>query len=893
MTSARPPRIARGLLRIFLEADVRAWTVADTDHRYAVLYQRDGPVLARRWYRRQTWHAARVALRRPFVFTAPFHTTSRNAAGYETLSTLGRDVRHAVRTWSKNPGFTAVALITLGLGVGANTALFNIINGVLLRPLPFEQSQELVFIAERSLEEESESGQTSAGTFLDWREQNHTFTDMTIWGYSSFILETEDDAVALTGVLSYPNFFAVLGIRPRLGRPYTMDDVAEGRRGAVAVISHSLWQERWGSDPSVVGRVIRVDGAPTEVIGVMPARVAVPEPDIDIWVPAKFVSTNRWMRHNRWLQAVARTRPEITIDQARADMARVSAGLASGEYSDIYQGWGAELTPLQEQIVGNARPALLLAFGAVSLVLLIACANVASMLMARATVRHQEMAVRAALGARRSRLVQQLLTESIVLGAGGGTVGAGVAFVVHYALLALQPGIIPRADELALDAPALWFALVVSLLTGLLFGVAPALRGGRINLRQALTDGSQDRGTTVGTRRQRQRGVLVALQMAVTVVLLSSAAVLIQTMLTLGRVDPGFRAEGAVAVRHFLDRGRYNSDSMLTQYALEFEAALASLPGATSTGGTSALPMDPLGINYDLPYRIPGNEDLADTELPQADYRIVTPGYFQTMGIPILRGRSFTARDDAGSPFVILVNQTMADQVWGGQDPIGQRIYTPSRDWTWFEVVGVVGNTRYYGLNAAPRPEMYVPFAQQPTEEMTFVVHTRGDPALITEPVRRAALTVDPGQPAHSVVLVPQLIADTLATERFYGTVLIVFASVALTLSAVGVYGVLSYWVSQRRQEIGVRLALGATRRGVMGTVIRQGMGATAVGATIGLAGAVVVTRAMQSAIASTQSLGLPSVLAVLLTLGIVAAAACVVPAFQASSVDPMRALRG
>ncbi len=891
MKPARPPALARRLLRLFLPNDLRVWTLADIDHRYGVLRDRDGPVMARRWYRRQVWHALRVALGRR---TDPPIATRRPLTrhqGPEIMNTLLRDMRQAVRVLAQNRGFTIVAVLTLGLGVGANTALFSIINGVLLRPLPFEQSQELVVIYEVS--QQSGTGSTAEGTFLDWREQTETLTDIAAWGNVSFILQTDDDAVALDGVITYPNFLRVLGVRPRLGRPYMLDDAVEGRRGNVIVISHRLWQERWGSDPETIGRVVRIDGAPVEIIGVMPPRVAAPEPNIDVWLPEKFAPPSiRWMRHNRWLQAVARLRPEITLEQAQADMARISAGLANGEYSDIYAGWSATIVPLREQIVGDARPALVLAFGAVSLILLMACANVANMLMARATVRRQELAVRAALGAGRSRLVQQLLTESVVLGVCGGVVGTAIAFATHRLLLGLQPDIIPRAGELVLDATALGFALVISVLTGLLFGVAPAFQGGRIDLRHALTEGGQ-RASTTGTRRRRQRSLLVAFQMAVTVILLSSAAVLIQTMVELNRVDPGFRAEGAVALRQFLDRTRFRSDSVMAQYAVELEALLASLPGVSAVGATSALPMDPLGINYDLPYRVPGNEDLADDALPQADYRIVTPGYFRSMGIQTVRGRGFTAADDATSPFVILVNQTMADEVWPDQNPIGQRIYTPSRDWAWFEVVGVVADTRYYGLNTAPRPEMYVVYAQQPTQEVSFVVHTAGDPALIAEPVRQAALALDPSQPAHSIVPVSQLIADTLAAERFYGTMLTVFAGMALSLSAVGIYGVLSYWVSQRRQEIGVRLALGATRRSVMRTVVQQGLGAAAVGSMAGLAGAVVVTRAMQSAIATTTNLGLLSVGTVLLTLGLVATAACAVPAFRASRLSPMQALRG
>jgi predicted permease len=808
------------------------------------------------------------------------------------LDTTRQDIKYAVRTFVRSPGFTAVAILTLALGIGANTAIFGVINGVLLRPLPLGDPERLTVVWERNQSDGIEKSAASTGIFLDWRERTRTFTDLTAWIFTNFTIQEDDNAsIALDGVLVYPNFFDVLRTSPLIGRAFTADDAPPGQRGTVALISYRLWQDRWGADPDIVGRTVRLDGRPTTIVGVMRPDVAAPDPAADVWLPAAFTAPVRWVRHNRSLLVYGRLAPGATIAQAQEDVARIAAELAQGEFADIYEGWDAVIEPMQEQVVGNARATLLVAFATVGLVLLIACVNIANMLLARAAARQREIAVRAALGAGRNRIARQLLTESVLLGLAGGAVGIGFGVVTHRLILTFQPGIIPRAEELHIDLMALGFAVGASLLTGLLFGLAPAAHSLRLDLQDALKQGG-GKGATGSKTHNRLRGTLVASQLALATILLCGTGLLTRTLWELGRVDPGFEPDHSVAVRMFLDGRRYTTEDMIRQYYDQLAEQLEATPGITSVGATSALPMDPMGINYDLPYRLENAPELKTNELPSADFRVVTPNYFDTMRIPLMRGRWINDFDRSDGTFVALVNESMAQRAWPDQDPLGQRFETPSTDWQWFEVVGVVGDTRYYGLDTEPRPEIYVAHAQVPRTAMTVVTRTSAGAAGYTDAVRRIVGQQDPAQPAHSVVPVVDLIADTIAAERFYAMVLGVFSAVALILAGAGIYGVLSYWVNQRTQEIGLRIALGATGTTVMRHVVGRGLALTGVGLGVGLVGALIATRVLSSTLYGVGTADPATIAGVSVTLGLIAVVACWVPAFRASRVDPVDALR-
>jgi putative ABC transport system permease protein len=565
--------------------------------------------------------------------------------------------------------------------------------------------------------------------------------------------------------------------------------------------------------------------------------------------------------------------------------------MRSGEYRDIYEHWDALLVPLREEIVGGSRPTLLIALAAVAVVLLIACVNIASMLLARIAGRTREMALRTALGAGRARVISQLLTESLLLAAAGGALGLAIARVTHRLLLRFEPGILPRVEELSLDRWALAFACAATALSGVLFGLAPAVSTLRLHAQRFLQQGA-GRGATEGRGFGRARAVMVTAQLALATVLLCGAGLLVRTLRELERVDPGFGTENRLALRVFLETRRYDSEERVAEYYARLTERLSSLPGVAAAGATTALPMDPLGISYALPYRLEGQQEIPDNELPQADFRVVTPGYFEAMGVSLVAGRLLDGFDRPTTPFVVLVNETMARQVWPNESPVGQRIETPSTEWNWFEVVGVVSDTRYYGLRSEPRPEMYVAHAQVPRARMMFVVRAEEAAVPLAASLKREVLDQDPAQPVHSLVAMKDLVSDSVKAERFYGVVLALFSALALTLAASGVFGVLSYSVASRTREIGVRMALGARRSEVMREVLSKGLGLGFLGASIGLAGAALATRVVRSVLFGVSATDGATFGGVAILLLGTALAACTVPAMRASRVDPIVALR-
>lgn len=836
------------------------------------------------------------------------HPRHRRRGGSGMLDVLRGDTVYAMRALSRTPTFTALAVVTFALAIGANTAIFSVLNDVLLEPLPFGHPEELVVVWERSAREGVDKSDTSAGLFLDWREKNQSLKDITAWTWDSVVIEGDFETTSLNAVLVYPNFFSLLELDPLFGRGFLMEDAPQkgapaaagkpgadrsplGGKGKVVIVSHALWRDRLGANPSVVGATLRIDGEAHTVVGVMRPDVAAPDGGADLWIPYTFQSPVRWERLTRRFIVYGRLRDGVSVGAAQEDFSRMAAELRSGEYRDIYEHWDALLVPLREEIVGGSRPTLLVAIAAVAVVLLIACVNIANMLLARTAGKMREMALRTALGAGRGRVIAQLLTESLLLAAAGGSLGIAVARVTHRLLLRFDPGILPRVEELSLDRWALAFACAVTALSGVLFGLAPAVQTLRLHAQRFLHQGA-GRGATEGRAFTRARTMLVTAQLVLATVLLSGAGLLVRTLAELERVDPGFRTENRLALRLFLQTRRYDSREKVAEYYARLTERLSSLPGVAAAGATTALPMDPLGISYDLPYRLEGQRELEDNELPQADFRVVTPGYFEAMGVSLVAGRLFNRFDRLDAPFVALVNETMARQVWPKESPLGRRFETPSTGWNWFEVVGVVSDTRYYGPRSEPRPEIYVANAQVPRANMTFVVRAEADAASLAASLKREVLEQDGAQPVHSLVAMEDLISDAVKAERFYTVVLTAFSALALALAASGVFAVLAYSVASRTREFGIRMALGARRSEVMREVLSKGLALGLLGASIGLAGAALTTRVVESVLFHVSATDAATFVGVALLLLATVLAACAVPALRASRVDPIVALR-
>jgi putative ABC transport system permease protein len=803
------------------------------------------------------------------------------------MAQIRQDIRYGLRALARAPGFTAIVGLTLALGIGANTAIFSVVHGVLLRPLGLADADRLVVVLESSPALGIASSLTSVPMLEDWREGAESLASLAAWQWWSFTLEDPVEAVELQGVQVSGNYFPTLGAVAQLGRLLDESDEVTGSRGTAVVISDAFWRERFGASTEVLGSVIRIDGAAVEVVGVMPPNHVAPSPEADLWMPVGFsvVHPNYGVRS---LQTVARLVRGATIESATREVRAIAERVAV-ENPQSSQSWTAHAVPLRESVVGEVRASILIAFASVGLLLLIACVNIANLLLARAAAREREIAIRTALGAGRKRIARQLLTESLLLALLGGLMGIAVAFAAHGAILALEPGVLPRVREIRLDPLVLAFAIGLALLTGVVFGLAPSLQAAAVRLTSVLKQAGGR--SSSGVRHRRLRRALVVGQLALTLVLLSGAGLLSRTFLELRSVDPGFQPEGVAAARIFLDARRYRSSSEHLYYAKLLER-VRQIPGVTAAGASSSLPMDPVAVNFDLPFRTEATAGVEGGEIPQADFRIVTPGYFESLRVPLLRGRLFDGGDRPETPKVILVNRTMAEQHWPGMNPVGRRLETVFGGWEWYEIVGVVEDTRYYGLDAEPRPEMYVAEPQFAFASMTVVARTEGSASALVPLLRSAVREADPLQPAQSAFAVTQLISASIAAERFYATLLGVFALVAMLLAVAGVYGVLSYWVSQRTQEIGVRLALGAGRGQVVGLVVGSGMLVAAAGIGLGLLVAAGTMRFLSSMLFGVEALDPLTFGTVSAILALSALVACLAPAVRASRLDPVAALR-
>jgi putative ABC transport system permease protein len=793
------------------------------------------------------------------------------------------DVRFAFRQLARSPGFTAVAVLTLGLGIGASTAIFSVVDAVLLRPLPYPRPERLVALGEGN-PRFSESF-VRPDSFRAWRGQATTLAAVALLSEDSMNLAGGGAPVRAYVGRTTAELFPVLGVRPALGRDFARADEQAGA-AAVVILSHGFWQRRFGGRPGLVGQAIELDARPHTVVGVLPRGFALERP-FDLYTPLA-LSPRRDQSANHYVTALGRLRDGATVAQAQQEVAVITARLAAQEPRG-YRDWRVTVQPLLEARVAAARPALFALVGAVGLLLLIACANVANLLLVRSGVRARELAVRAALGAGRGRLRRQLLTESLVLALAGAAAGLLVAWLGLPALLAFAPEALPRAGEAtALDGRALLFTCATALATSVAFGLAPALRLARVAPHQALQQGGRAAGEGPGARRLRS-GVVVA-ELAVAMVLLVGAGLLFRSFVRLAQVDRGFQPDGAVAVSVTLPERRYDTDARRVAFADGLLARLEALPGVEAVGAAQRLPFAG-GLNL-IRWTVVGRPPPPDP--PVMKLYAVTGGYFRAMGIPLVAGRRFDTRDRAGAPLVVIINQALARRHFPGQDPLGQRLAAAHAPHMAGEIVGVVGDVRDDGLAGEVAPQGYVSLAQDSYLALTFVVRARGTeiPAGWPAAIGAAVAAVDGDQPVAGLRPLRDLVAASIARQRFAMFVFAVFSGAALLLAALGLGGVMAHGVAQRRREIGVRLALGAQAGDIQRLVLRQGGVLVALGLLAGGAGALLAAGLLDRLLFGVQARDPGTFAAMAVVLALVALAACALPAHWASRIDPMQALR-
>ncbi|HEV2861401.1 MAG TPA: ABC transporter permease [Pyrinomonadaceae bacterium] len=800
---------------------------------------------------------------------------------------MWQDLRYGARKLRKSPGFSLVAVMTLALGIGANTAIFSVVNAVLLRPLPFDRPEQLISVFGTNARRSSFSRPHSYLNFSDLRAQNQTLEGMAAYTGATAALSGDGAPEQLSGVVASGDIFRVLKARPLMGRLLAPEDEKPGG-SAVTVISHGLWQRRFGGDRGIVGRVIKLDGREREVVGVTPADFSFEfvTDATDFWMPIDPTAPGYQSRGAIFLDSIGRLKQGVTVEQARADLDIVASRLAE-QYQDSNAGIGVRLAAAQEELVGDVRPTLLVLLGAVGFVLLIACANVANLLLARSAGRHREIAVRRALGAWRARIVRQLLTESVLLAMAGGLLGLLFALWGVRLLSAFVPENVPRFNETSIDLRVLGFTLAASLLTGLLFGLAPALQSSRVDLNEALKEGG--RGGTEGRGRRRFRSLLIVVEVALSLVLLVGAGLLIKSFVKLRNTDPGFDASNTLTASLSPAAVRYDTDEKVNDFYRLLVERVRALPGVESVGGVNPLPLSDNNLSFS--FSVVGQAPLPPGQGQSASARFVTPDYFRAQGVPLRAGRVFTEADKKGAPAVLVVNEAFARRYLPGVDPLGQRLRLGVNRIEG-EVVGVVGDIRGSRLATPAAPEYYVPASLVNFGDMTLVIRTSADPASLTPSLRQIVSEMDKELPLYDVRTMEALVARSVARQRFSMTLVGVFAALAMLLSAVGIFSVMSFLVAQRTHEIGIRMALGAQRRDILSMVVRQGVVLTVVGVAVGLAAAFALTRLMSGLLYEVSATDPVVYGGITVLLAGVALLACYVPARRATKVDPLVALR-
>src|SRR4051812_28450155 len=804
---------------------------------------------------------------------------------------LSQDVRYGARMLLKNPGFTLIAVFALALGIGANSAIFSVVNTLLLRPLPYKNPSQLVVIWENATHLGFPKNTPSAANFLDWQKQNTLFEGMAAFAERSFNLTGVGEPERLDGRRVSANLFDLLGVRPLVGRNFVPDEDKPGTK--VAILNESLWKRRFGSDPGVIGRALTLNGESYTVVGVLPRSVQLPSFGNwrdQIWVPLAFTAEEAASRGNHYLEVIGRMKAGVTLEQARAEMATIMARLAQ-QYPEDNTRIGTVVNPLHEEIVGDMKPALLVLLGAVAFVLLIACANVANLLLARAAARHKEIALRLALGADRVRLTKQLLVESVMLSLLGGAVGLAFAYAGLQVLTRFIPPDVAHAEMISIDAKVLGFTLIIAIVTGLIFGLAPASQASHFNLNDTLKEGGRDAGA--GVRGKRLRSTLVIAEVAVSFILLIGAGLLINSFMHLRSLDPGFRADHLLALNIDLSEVKYPDNARRTAFFDEVLRRVQALPGVRSVAVAGNLPFTYNGDS--MPIAVEGIPDPAPDQWPDVIYRAVGSGYFSTMGIPLLRGRDFSDQDTLDSTMTVVVSEKTAKHYWPNDDPIGKRLKAGSTtsEGPWRTVIGVVADVRQNDFIAQPKMQMYFTYRQlRSLMPNALVVRTAVDPLSLATSVRNAIWAVDKDQTVANMDSMEHIVANAVARQRFSTLLLAVFAGLALVLAAVGIYGVMSYSVAQQTREIGIRMALGAKRSDVLKMTVKQGLKLVGFGLGIGLAVAFVLTRVMATLLFGISATDPITFVSISLVLMAVALLASYIPALRATKVDPMIALR-
>jgi putative ABC transport system permease protein len=798
------------------------------------------------------------------------------------------DLRQALRLLLKSPGFSTLIVIVLALGVGANTAIFSIVNGVLLKPLPFVDASRLVAIDTTVRNEPDDSAYLDV---LDWRAQSAAVENIAAYATAAVTLTGHGEAASIPMAVVTPDLFPLLGVAPIAGRVLSpADDVHGAER--TAVISETLWSRYFARDPSVIGRPALLDGDPITIVGVMPAAFEFPfntEDPPQIWVPvlaSRFSAQWADQRGASFLKAIGRLRPGIAVSAAQSELSSIAGRVNAANPRTDAKTHGIVVRPFQDVLVRNYRPALVALLGAVAAVLLIACANIANLLLARGTARRREISIRTALGASRTRIVRQLLIESLALAVVGGAAGAVVALWGVDALVRISPVQIPRLNTVHIDRGVLMFTLAASLLTGGLCGLLPALQLSRSNPADALKDG--DRGGSSG-RGARTRHALVVAEVALSLVLLASAGLLIRTLGVLHRVSPGFRPERAITMQLLLPQTRYSGAPAMIAFYRRLRSEIASIPGVTASAVSTTLPMTGSDIGMGF---LPEGRPIDPGARTSAAFFGVSPDYFRTLGIRIVRGRDFTERDDERAPTVVVINETMAAKYWPGEDPIGKRMQLRYNDSPPREIIGIAADVKQKTLTDKAEPQMYAPFVQAPWPFLTAVARTTAAPVVAAGSMRQALARLDPEQAAGEIRTFDEFLARSIATPRFTAILLGTFAGLALLLAGFGLYGVMAYSVAQRSREIGIRMALGARAADVRSLVVNQAVRLGSVGLVIGIAGALTVTRVLNSLLFGVTASDPLTFAAVSTTLVVVLVLAAYLPARRATRVDPIVALR-
>ncbi len=803
-------------------------------------------------------------------------------------------MRYALRTLRRSPGFTAIALLTLALGIGANTAIFSFVSGVLLKPLPYRDPHSIVLVWEKP--PGGDRNGISTLNYLDWKNQNTVFESIAAVSFGgSLTLTGAGEPEELQGSRVSAPFFSIFGVRAALGRTFASDEDQAGK-SQVVVLSHRLWENRFGADPGILGRRLTLSGKPCTVIGVLPARGPFDRSWAQLWLPLAF-EPGDMTRDYHWLLSYARMKPGVTLQQAQTAMDTIGAHIAE-TFPESNKGWGVTVERFEDQLVGQQlRRSLYVLLAAVGAILLIGCANLANLSLARGTAREREIALRASLGAGRWRLIRQLLTENLFIAFAGGLLGLGVGYGMMRGLTWLMPPYsLPSEADVSIDLNILLFTLAISLLTAILFGLAPAVHATKVDLTASMKEGG--RSATSGAGRARLRGALIVSEVALAFVLLTGAGLLINSFFRLQQVDTGFNSVKVITAGLPIPRARFPQPEPLLQYLRLIRERVRAVPGVRDVAFTNALPME--GWGDGMPFLIAGRETVDRANRPSCFYKRVSGSYFSTLRIHLVRGRTFTDRDTQGAPPAIVINESMAKRYFKNEDPIGKRVLIQKllygqpglgSEIAW-EVIGIVSDEQTGSLGDRKSPGIYVTFDQSPTNDVSMVLSAAIDPETLTAAINRAIHEIDKDQPLSEVKTLDRIKSETVANDRLQAMLLTTFAALALLLAAIGIYGVISYSVTQRIHELGIRAALGASRGGLLALVIRRGMALALGGLALGLAGSLALTRLLGSLLYDASPRDPVTLTVVAAVLAGVALLACYIPAHRAASVDPMVALR-